>query len=69
MKAVSSDPTVDAIRKAVEAQRSFAQDFFDALAAGSTDPAGGITRDTYGPGENFGHKVMADATGASGFDL
>lgn len=58
---------VETLRSAIEGQAGFVQDFFDRLAAGSTDPAGGITRDTYGPGENFGHAVMADAVAESGF--
>ncbi|WP_433850722.1 hydantoinase/carbamoylase family amidase [Brucella pseudogrignonensis] len=58
----------DTIRSALCEQREFAQKFFDTLAAGSTDPAGGITRDTYGDGENFAHRVMADATRESGLE-
>ncbi|MCJ8140854.1 hydantoinase/carbamoylase family amidase [Falsirhodobacter halotolerans] len=55
------------IRSAVEDQRRFAEGFFDELAAISTDPAGGITRDTYGAGENRGHEVMRRAADADGF--
>ena len=62
-------PALRDIRQAVARQRSFAGRFFDDLAAGSTDPAGGITRDTYGPGENFGHAVMAAAARGCGFDV
>lgn len=69
MTALLTDLSPETIRKAVREQSGFAQGFFEALAAGSTDPAGGITRDTYGPGENFGHSVMSDATRESGFDL
>lgn len=59
----------ETIRMTVSEQRGFAQAFFDNLAAGSTDPAGGITRDTYGPGENYGHSVMVDAARQSGFEV
>lgn len=38
-----------------------AEEIFGALRAGSIDPArGGVTRDTYGPGEAFAHRLMAD---------
>ncbi|MEI4472997.1 hydantoinase/carbamoylase family amidase [Frigidibacter sp. MR17.24] len=57
------------IRDAILAQRDFATGFFADLAADSTDPAGGITRDTYGRGENHGHAVMRAAARDSGLDV
>ncbi|MBY6090604.1 Zn-dependent hydrolase [Maritimibacter alkaliphilus] len=61
-----ASPLAD-LRAAVEDQRPFATGVFDELAAGSTDPAGGITRDTYGPGEAFGHDVMGRVATDSDF--
>ncbi|RWR15395.1 Zn-dependent hydrolase [Sinirhodobacter populi] len=63
------DTMAQTVRMAVFGQRDFAAGFFDDLAAIGTDPAGGITRDTYGPGENRGHEVMARAAEASGLGL
>ncbi len=58
-----------AIRSAVFAQQGFAGRFFDTLRALTPDPEGGIRRDTYGPGENLGHEVMARAAADSGLAL
>lgn len=69
MTLAQTETSIQATRAAVFDQHDFAAGFFDALAQGSTDPAGGITRDTYGPGENFGHAVMAQAARDSGFSL
>ncbi len=69
MTSAQHDFKVQAIQDAVLKQRAFAMGFFDDLAAVSTDPDGGITRDTYGPGENQGHAIMARHARASGFDL
>ncbi|HEY0212738.1 MAG TPA: hydantoinase/carbamoylase family amidase [Paenirhodobacter sp.] len=69
MTSAKHDISAHAVRRAVFDQLGFASGFFDDLAAISTDPAGGITRDTYGPGENRGHAVMARAAGASDLDL
>src|SRR5262245_33607594 len=40
---------------------------FDALRAGSRDDDG-VTRDTYGQGEQFAHQLIATHTGALGFE-
>src|SRR5262245_44576224 len=46
---------------AVSAQKSDAVALFDALRAGSRDGRGdGISRDTYGRGEQFAHQLIAD---------
>jgi N-carbamoyl-L-amino-acid hydrolase len=57
------------LKRAVHDERSFARDFFSRLAEMSGDPAGGITRDTYGEGENWGHRVLSDAGRESGLDV
>lgn len=58
-----------ALQQAVAAERDFVTGFFDRLAERSRLPTGGITRDTYGPGENWGHRVMREAAVDSGFDV
>ena len=46
--------------EAVTSQRDAVAKLFDELRAGSPDPTGaGVCRDTYGPGEQFGHRVIA----------
>lgn len=46
--------------EAVARQRDAVAALFDELRAGSPDPTGsGVCRDTYGPGEQFGHRVIA----------
>jgi N-carbamoyl-L-amino-acid hydrolase len=62
------DPTA-ALQQAVETERAFVVQFFDRLAEQSRAPAGGITRDTYGPGENWGHRVFHDAAVSAGFNV
>jgi len=43
---------------------------FEALRAGSIDPVrGGVTRDTYGPGETFAHRLMADWAKGLGLEV
>lgn len=69
MTSAHHDFSVQAIHDAVLKQRAFATAFFDDLAAVSTDPDGGITRDTYGPGENAGHRVMTRHARDSGFEV
>jgi beta-ureidopropionase / N-carbamoyl-L-amino-acid hydrolase len=48
-----------AIRDKVYGQRAFVQRVFDELAEGSRDDPG-ITRDTYGPGEDFAHQLVSN---------
>jgi N-carbamoyl-L-amino-acid hydrolase len=48
------------ILRAVRDQRDVAAALFDELRAGSLDATGpGVTRDTYGEGEQFGYRVIA----------
>ncbi|MBN8874682.1 MAG: Zn-dependent hydrolase [Rhodospirillales bacterium] len=54
----STDPA--AIRQAVEAQRGFVTRLFDQLRADGLDEPG-VTRDTYGPGEQRGHATATAA--------
>ncbi|MEZ5852612.1 MAG: hydantoinase/carbamoylase family amidase [Hyphomicrobiaceae bacterium] len=52
-------PDAAAVRKAVLAQKQQVADLFDELRAGSLDRNGiGITRDTFGAGEQFGYRVI-----------
>lgn len=51
--------TSSALADAVLAQRAWVEDVFARLAAGSRDEPG-ITRDTYGSGEAFGHRLLAE---------
>lgn len=57
------------LQQAVQDERGFAEDMFARLAEGNRDPAGGITRDTYGEGENRGHRVMAEIAGENGLEF
>jgi N-carbamoyl-L-amino-acid hydrolase len=54
-----------AIATAVAAQRNWVEDLFGRLASGSRDNPG-ITRDTYGAGEDFGHRLLAEHGKAHG---
>jgi N-carbamoyl-L-amino-acid hydrolase len=58
----------DAIKAAVHAQRGLAETLFARLAAGSQGNPG-IMRDTYGEGENFGHRVLAEHAEAAGLEV
>ena len=57
------------LRQAVLAQADFAIAFLDRIDIENRDPAGGVTRDTYGPGENRGHAAMAHAARSSGLQV
>lgn len=57
-----------AIRGHVDAQRDFAERLFARLFAGSADEAG-VTRDTYGAGENFAHELMGEVGGQMGLEV
>lgn len=57
------------VRHAVLAQKSAVAVLFDELRAGSLDRNGeGVTRDTYGPGEQFGYRVIAGKAAAMGLE-
>lgn len=58
----------DAIRRSVLAQRPLVESLFDRLAVGSRAELG-ITRDTYGPGENFGHRVVSEQAARAGLEI
>lgn len=57
-----------AVSEAVAAQRVWVEELFDRLAAGSRDEPG-ITRDTYGPGEDFGHRLLVEHGKARGLSV
>ena len=60
MTATARTPHADAaIARAVAAQRDWVENLFNRLATGSRDTPG-ITRDTYGAGEDFGHRLLAE---------
>ena len=62
-------PSNAEILDAVRAQKSEVAALFDALRAGSLDANGpGVTRDTYGAGEQFGYRVIAERATAMGLD-
>ncbi|HUS97940.1 MAG TPA: Zn-dependent hydrolase [Hyphomicrobiaceae bacterium] len=50
-------PADEDILRCVRGQKDWVSDLFDELRAGSTE-ADGITRDTFGAGEQFGHRVI-----------
>ena len=58
-------PSPAAIREAVLAQKPEVAALFDELRAGSLDSRGpGVTRDTFGPGEQFGYRVIEKVAAA-----
>ena len=61
-------PEASQIADSVRAQKSYVAALFDELRAGSVDE-NGVTRDTFGPGEEFGYRVISEHAGASGFEL
>ena len=58
----------ETLRSAVQGQRAMAERLFAKLAEGSQGNPG-ITRDTYGVGENFGHRVLADFAAEAGLPV
>src|SRR5207245_4188881 len=67
-QASMSGPSADAIRAAIAAQRSLVERRFDRLAEGSQGEPG-IMRDTYGAGENFAHRLLAEHAADKGLPL
>lgn len=66
MTATARTPRADtAIAEAVAAQRAWVENLFGRLADGSRDEPG-ITRDTYGAGEEFGHRLLVEHGQARG---
>lgn len=61
-------PEASQIADSVRAQKSYVAALFDELRAGSVDEEG-VTRDTFGPGEEFGYRVISEHARASGFEL
>src|SRR5260370_14154708 len=57
------DPEV--VKAAVASQRGMVERFFARLAEGNCAKPG-ITRDTYGEGENWGHRVLLEHGGRAG---
>ncbi len=58
------------LRDQVQALRPKAESLFSALRDGSLDAVrGGVTRDTYGPGEAFAHRLMAQTAQSLGLEV
>ena len=64
----ATSPTPEAIRASIGRQRRMAETFLARLAEKSRDEPG-ITRDTYGAGENWGHEVLAEYGRHAGFQV
>ena len=63
-------PTAADIRRVVLAQKREVAALFDELRRGSPDPTGpGVCRDTYGAGEEFGHRVIRARAEAMGLEI
>ena len=58
----------DRVRQVVQAMHPWAAEMFDELERGSRGKPG-ITRDTYGQGENYGHEVLARHAAAIGLEV
>lgn len=63
-----SATTHSTIQDTVAAQRPWVERLFDRLAAGSPGNPG-ITRDTYGDGESFGHRLLVEHGKARGLEV
>jgi N-carbamoyl-L-amino-acid hydrolase len=61
-------PSADSIRTAVNASRDFAAGLFEQLRQDGTDTAG-VTRDTYGPGEQRAHNTCAKVAATMGLTI
>jgi N-carbamoyl-L-amino-acid hydrolase len=65
---VADDTKQPAIAEVVTAQRPWVEDLFARLASGSVD-APGITRDTYGTGEDLAHRLLVEHAQAHGLEI
>jgi N-carbamoyl-L-amino-acid hydrolase len=57
------------LNNAVQAARPFAERLFSQLAAGTRDAQGGITRPSYGAGEQFAHNLLAREAAQMGLSV
>lgn len=62
-------PSAKAIHDAVSAHRAIVERLFAELAACNCRPGPGITRDTYGPGENLAHAVVGRLANELGLEV
>jgi beta-ureidopropionase / N-carbamoyl-L-amino-acid hydrolase len=62
-------PSPERLRAAVAAARDVADAFLARLAAETADAAGGVTRDSYGAGENRAHAILGETAAELGLDL
>ena len=60
-------PAPSEVLGAVMSQKQDVAALFDELRAGSSD-GDGVTRDTYGPGEQFAHRLIAARAEAMGLE-
>jgi beta-ureidopropionase / N-carbamoyl-L-amino-acid hydrolase len=60
-------PTTSDIRQAVIGQKHDVASLFEVLRAGSS-VGEGVTRDSYGPGEEFAHQLIAERANAMGLE-
>lgn len=61
-------PEPSVVGAAVRAQKSFVSDLFDELREGSADTEG-VTRDTFGAGEQFGYRVIEGRAQEMGLEI
>ncbi|MFT5511062.1 MAG: N-carbamoyl-L-amino-acid hydrolase [Hyphomicrobiaceae bacterium] len=61
-------PAPEQILAAVRSQKAWIAELFDELRAGSVDGEG-VTRDTFGPGEQFGYRVIEGRAEAMGLAI
>ena len=61
-------PAPEEILDAVRGQKKWVAELFDELRAGSVDGEG-VTRDTFGPGEEFGYRVIEGRAEAMGLEI
>jgi N-carbamoyl-L-amino-acid hydrolase len=62
-------PDAIKIRETVHALAPRAETLFDDLRQGTADPQGGVTRASYGPGEQFGHDLVARHARSLGLEV
>lgn len=59
----------EALYQGLRSARRYAEELFKNLYDGTRDPAGGVTRSSYGTGEQYAHELMAAAAQKMGLEI
>lgn len=66
---MQTGPLEQKLSAAIAGAMPLAQSVFDSLARDTADPAGGVTRTSYGEGEQYAHRLLARVAREIGLEV